>query len=309
VLQSEDMVSKEGAAAGRLLPSHTLLVTCIGNLGKSALTASPSICNQQINAVLPTPAAEPEYLYYWSRTIRPWLEENSSATTVSIINKGRFSEAPIRIAPLAEQRRIVAKIDSLSGKSKRAHDYLDHVPRLVERYKQAILAAAFRGALTAKWREARSAGLDSVGIREQVQAERDSMRTKVGLRAKGRNRSFPAAVVDLPKLPSGWGWLTFDDCSWDLTVGHVGPMKDRYVKHGISFLRSLNVRANYVDLNKVVYIDEKFHRELAKSRLAPGDLVVVRTGEPGVAAVVPPQLKTAKSPSGDFIKDCIAFVT
>jgi type I restriction enzyme S subunit len=148
VSQSEDMVSKAGAAASRLLPSHTLLVTCIGNLGKSALTASPSICNQQINAVLPTTAAEPRYLYYWSRTIRAWLEENSSATTVSIINKRRFSEAPIKLAPLPEQRRIVAKIDSLSAKSKRARDHLDHIPRLVEKYKQAILAAAFHGELT-----------------------------------------------------------------------------------------------------------------------------------------------------------------
>jgi len=46
----------------------------------------------------------------------------------------------------------VAKIDSLSAKSKRARDHLDHIPRLVEKYKQAILAAAFRGELTREWR-------------------------------------------------------------------------------------------------------------------------------------------------------------
>jgi type I restriction enzyme, S subunit len=146
VSQSEDMVSKTGAAAGRLLPPHTLLITCIGNLGKSALTASPSICNQQINAVLPTPVAEPQYLYYWSRTIKSWLRDNSSATTVSIINKGRFLEAPIRIAPLPEQRRIVAKIDSLSANSKRARDHLNHILPLVEKYKQAILTVSLSSA-------------------------------------------------------------------------------------------------------------------------------------------------------------------
>jgi hypothetical protein len=52
------------------------------------------------------------------------------------------------LAPLAEQRRIVAKIDSLSTKSKRAREQLDRVPRLVEKYKQAILAAAYSGSLT-----------------------------------------------------------------------------------------------------------------------------------------------------------------
>ncbi|MES2174627.1 MAG: restriction endonuclease subunit S [Pseudomonadota bacterium] len=140
---SNDMVSKAGAQAGRLLPAESLLVTCIGNLGKSALIAQPAICNQQINAVLPSSVVEPHYLYYWSRTLKPWLEENSSATTVSIINKGRFSKAPIRIAPLLEQRRIVAKIDSLTGKSRRARDHLDHIPRLVEKYRQAVLVSAF----------------------------------------------------------------------------------------------------------------------------------------------------------------------
>lgn len=150
VFASEDMVSQAGAAAGRLLPADTLLVTCIGNLGKSGLIATPAICNQQINAVMPSPAAEPRYLYHWSRTIKPWLEENSSATTVAIINKSRFSKAPINVAPLPEQRRIVARIDSLSSKSKRARDHLDHIPRLVEKYKQAVLAAAFRGEFTRK---------------------------------------------------------------------------------------------------------------------------------------------------------------
>lgn len=70
-------------------------------------------------------------------------------------------------------------------------------------------------------------------------------------------------------------------------------MKHRYVTYGIAFLRSLNVRANQVDLSELVYIDEQFHRELAKSALKPGDLIVVRTGEPGVAAVVPSELKLA----------------
>ena len=50
----------------------------------------------------------------------------------------------------------MAKIDSLSAKSRRARDYLGHIPRLVEKYKQAILAAAFRGELTREWRRSSS---------------------------------------------------------------------------------------------------------------------------------------------------------
>ena len=83
----------------------------------------------------------------------PGLRRTRSATTVSIINKGRFSKAPIKIAPLPEQRRIVAKIDSLSAKSRRARGQIDHIPRLVEKYKHAVLGAAFQGDLTQSWRK------------------------------------------------------------------------------------------------------------------------------------------------------------
>ena len=228
-----------------------------------------------------------------SSDVRSRMAEQAGGTTRQRIAGGRVKQLEIPVPPLPEQRRIVTKIDSLSAKSRRSRDHLDHIPRLVEKYEQAILAAAFTGSLTRDWRAKHRADNRSPYRRERVQAERDAMRTQAGLRAKGRNRNVPAKVVDLPQLPAGWEWLTFDDCAWDLTVGHVGPMKDRYVSAGIAFLRSLNVRPNRVDLSNVVYIDEQFDRELTKSKLRPGDLIVVRTGDPGVAAVVPPELKTA----------------
>ena len=58
----------------------------------------------------------------------------------------------IPLAPFREQDRIVAKIDKLSARSGRAREHFDHLPRLVEKYKQAVLAAAFRGDLTREWR-------------------------------------------------------------------------------------------------------------------------------------------------------------
>jgi type I restriction enzyme S subunit len=69
------------------------------------------------------------------------------------VTKGVFEATEVPLPPLPEQRRIVAKIDSLTGKSRRAREHLDHIPRLVEKYKQAVLAAAFRGELTREWRD------------------------------------------------------------------------------------------------------------------------------------------------------------
>jgi type I restriction enzyme S subunit len=161
--KAKDTLSAAGFEVVRKLPKGSVLVTCIGNLGKSGVAAVASASNQQINAILPTGAADSWFIYYWSRTIRAWLEENSSATTVSIINKGRFSRAPINLPPFAEQRRIVAKLDALTARTASARAELDRVPALVARYKQALLAVAFRGELTAGWRAANSGSASSSG--------------------------------------------------------------------------------------------------------------------------------------------------
>lgn len=76
------------------------------------------------------------------------LERHFTGTTIKHLPQSALAQVRLPLPPLPEQWRIVAKIDSLTGKSKRARDHLDHIPRLVEKYKQAILAAAFRGDLT-----------------------------------------------------------------------------------------------------------------------------------------------------------------
>ena len=78
-----------------------------------------------------------------------------------------------------------------------------------------------------------------------------------------------------------------------ITVGHVGPMADEYQSSGVPFLRSLNVRPFRIDLTDIRYISSAFHSSLKKSALSPGDVVVVRTGEPGTAAVIPEELEVS----------------
>jgi len=80
------------------------------------------------------------------------LDAAGVGTTFRQIDKRTLESWPISLPPLPEQGRIVAKIDSLSTKSGRARDQLDHLPGLVEKYKQAVLAAALSGQLTHEWR-------------------------------------------------------------------------------------------------------------------------------------------------------------
>jgi type I restriction enzyme S subunit len=68
------------------------------------------------------------------------------------INLGELREVLVPVAPLAEQQRIVAKLDELLARSRAAREALAAIPPLLDRYRQSVLAAAFRGELTAGWR-------------------------------------------------------------------------------------------------------------------------------------------------------------
>ncbi|MFE7748997.1 restriction endonuclease subunit S [Streptomyces sp. NPDC057428] len=84
-----------------------------------------------------------------------------------------------------------------------------------------------------------------------------------------------------------WKHATLESLCSEITVGHVGSMAGEYVPKGIPFLRSKNIRPGRIDLSGIVYIGVEFHERLTKSRLRENDVVIVRTGVPGVAALVP----------------------
>jgi type I restriction enzyme S subunit len=76
----------------------------------------------------------------------------------------------------------------------------------------------------------------------------------------------------------------------EITVGYVSKMSDQYVPTGIPFLRSQDIEPGRIRTDALKFIPQSFHDRLKKSKLCPGDVVIVRTGYPGTAAVVPPSL-------------------
>ncbi|QOV24617.1 restriction endonuclease subunit S [Anabaenopsis elenkinii CCIBt3563] len=69
------------------------------------------------------------------------------------ITKGKFEQTKIPLPPLNEQKRIVTKIEELTDRTQKAKEALDSIPQLCDRFRQSVLAAAFRGDLTKEWRE------------------------------------------------------------------------------------------------------------------------------------------------------------
>lgn len=93
--------------------------------------------------------------------------------------------------------------------------------------------------------------------------------------------------------PPDWKRASLGSLCRQMTVGHVGPMADRYTDTGIPFLRSQNIKPFRVDLTDVKFIGPEFMSELKKSELRPGDVAIVRTGYPGTCTVIPDELELA----------------
>lgn len=129
--ETKTYLTSSGADQVYRVPKNTVLVSCIGNLGKLAITAKEVCFNQQINGLIfDEQKIFPKYGFYFAQTIKPQLEKASSSTTLPIVNKSRFSDLEIKYPPLAEQRRIVSildQADELRQKRQQAIEKLDQL--------------------------------------------------------------------------------------------------------------------------------------------------------------------------------------
>ena len=153
IFHTENYLTETGAAEVASLPPKSIVVTCIGNLGKVGITTTTSATNQQINAVIPENGVNPIFLFHYCKTLKQWLESESSATTISIVNKGIFSTAPVPLPPYAEQIHIAQKLDELLAQVNTLKARIDAIPTLLKRFRQSVLVAAISGRLTEEWRE------------------------------------------------------------------------------------------------------------------------------------------------------------
>lgn len=141
--QTEETLTQKGLFKVPTLPPNTILVSCIGNLGKKAILAQTGSCNQQINAILPSPYIDSKFIYYYIDIIKEWMIQHASATTVTILNKSKFQEAPIPVPPLAEQKRIVKKIEELFAVIDKNIQKLEHTQQALIQYRQSVLQKIF----------------------------------------------------------------------------------------------------------------------------------------------------------------------
>jgi type I restriction enzyme, S subunit len=170
-----------------------------------------------------------------------------NGTTRLKLTQGSMNEIPVLLPPLNEQRRIVAKLEELLASVDSSQQRLAKIPVILKRFRQAVLAAACSGRLTADWREENGFG-------------------------EGED------------LPEGWRLTTVGEYCVE---SFYGPRfaKEEYTSDGIPTIRTTDFTNNgYISLNnppRITLPEEKKKKLL----LRENDLLVTRTGSIGKMAI------------------------
>ena len=305
--------------SGRIAPAGSLLMVCIGTLGKSNLITRDCSFNQQINSVTPL-CCLPEYIKLYCRS--PYFQGEvwgrSSSTTIAILNKGKWEAMPLALPPLAEQSRIVTRVEELM----RLCDALEAKGQL-EATQHAQLVSTLLGTLTDSetpeqltdnWHRIathfdllldRPEAVDALEqtilqlavrgllvpqdpqdepaseLLKKIRAEKDK------LIAEGRiKRDKPLLRIAEDEqsfaLPNGWEWVRLDE----IADNRLGKMLDKAKNTGkrYPYLRNTNVQWRHIDLDDVKEISLEAS-ELEEFRLLPGDLLICEGGYPGRCAI------------------------
>ncbi len=301
IYQTEESLSELGGTVARVLKKGSVLVTCIGNIGRVGLAMKSMATNQQINAVEFNELISPKYAFYYCRTLSGWLNFHASATTVAIINKSKFSEAPFKLAPLAEQTRIVEKLDEVLAQVDTIKARLDGIPAILKRFRQSVLAAAVSGKLTEEWR-----GKNVSGCAEsELNANFSRKSGKLKLRGKQANLN----ELSLLTLPSSWTWTQnyklAKDASNAICAGPFGTIfkaKD-FRDEGVPIIFLRHVKEDGFNQHKPNYMDravwEELHQEYS---VHGGELLVTKLGDPPGECCIYPENTGTSMVTPDVLK-------
>ncbi len=219
-----------------------------------------------------------------SPQFRRGVELAASGTTRSRVSRSNLGALELPVPPINEQRRIVAKLEALQSRSRRAREALEAVPTLLEKLRQSILAAAFRGDLTKDWRAKHKDVEPASVLLARIRAERRKkweeaefakMRAKGKApgddRWKGKYRE-PEAVdaSGLPELPKGWCWASVDDLS-ELQLGQQRAPVHAAAKETHPYVRTANITWRGLDLSDVKRMG---FPDLERYLLRPGDVLL-----------------------------------
>ena len=247
---------------------------------------------------LGAPGLDSDYLFWFLRGQFHRINSNPRGTGIPHVDPDVFWNTDLPIPPLAEQRRIVAKLEQVLAAANASRERLARVPVLMKRFRQSVLAAACSGRLTADWREQNPDVEPASQLLERILAERRA-KWEADQNAKKRSKSPTLALEmeeagltqrpgrlnryyqepstpdtnELPELPESWCWATIQQIA-EIRSGLQKQPHRAPKTNGYPYLRVANVLRGRLSLDEV-HNFELFSGELEIYRLLTNDLLIV----------------------------------
>lgn len=264
-----------------------VLISCSGSVGRTAVVKDKNNYVMVRSAAVVSPMyTDSDYLMYTlqSTELQSQIEESSKQTAQANLFQGAIKTLKIPLPPLAEQHRIVAKIEELLPKVEeygKAQDELNKLnTELPERLKKSILQEAIEGRLVPQDPNDEPASVLLAKIRQEK-----AKLVKAGKLKKKDLIETPITEDEIPfEIPDSWEWVRieflFNHSSGKQLSGAdtEGTLKE--------YITTSNLYWNRFELDnlKSMYYKDS---ELERCTARKGDLLVCEGGDVGRSAIWP----------------------
>jgi len=268
-----DHISQQAVdnSSTNVIPAGTPIIATRMSLGKIVVADFDSAINQDLKALFPSQGVDRDFLIYWYRSIAWKIEQLGTGTTVKGIRLEVLKGLELSLPPLAEQKAIAEKIDTLLAQVESTKARLERIPKILKRFRQSVLAAAVSGKLTEEWRKNNS-DLTIGNYEEMARNERSEKgirQPKKIVKDKTDNVFFG--------IPESWVWCRLGDVALKITDGaHNTP---KIIDGGWPYIMAKDLTKGVLDFSLGKGISEEEHRELYNKCMPErGDLLVVNIG-------------------------------
>jgi type I restriction enzyme S subunit len=276
----EKRISELGlsSSSAKLIEPPFLLLAMYGaSIGKTGISTIRAATNQAIAWCRPHDDIDLDFIHFYLRYTKKSLVDQGQGGAQPNISRSIVLEQPIPLAPVAEQRRIVQRIDELLSEIAEGEAALERARCDLDTWRRALLKAAVTGELTREWREANRPTESGADLVASIRGNGPGGASA----ARRRNRSAAKQAFDtteLPEMPANWGWARL--CDLGEIVGGVTVDKKRTPSKpaDVPYLRVANVQRGHLDLSEIKYI--RVERDVAvRLQLKPGDLLLNEGGD------------------------------
>jgi type I restriction enzyme, S subunit len=228
--------------SARRLPQGSLLISSRAPVGYCVVASNEVATNQGFKSLAFKIPACPEFFRYYVVYNRRYFVENASGTTFKELSGEAMSGLLFPIAPLEEQRRIVARVDELFTDIADGETALARARDDLDTWRRALLKAAVTGELTREWRQIYEPTETGEELLKRIRIHREKLVGAKRRSTRRASRQMEDAEQSRFEIPDTWCWTTWSDIGVSQN-GRPFPSRD-YARDGIKLLRPGNLYAN-----------------------------------------------------------------